>query len=525
MAIILSIIFGILIAAGLIYYFFLADRGDVYERAMAAAARGDYMDARAMIRSRIDRDSGNPRPHYFMSRIYAMEGDRESELSHLNEVLTLDRFSADLKKIDVLMRVAEVYYDQGEYRSSFQKYMDVLEEHRSNEEALARLAFLAAGQGEYEIAELYFKDLVRIAPSVSQYRIGRGVALTMLRKKEALEELEEGMRLAPGDLTAIFLTALVAYKQNANDKAGQICRELKGLTNDPVISFILNKLSTVVYYRVGDFGLALESAENCLEIALDKGWESEEYDSRLAISYMAILSGDLEKANDHLLELEMQNPTDDVVIRVSDYRMDVEEGIATIHEISPRGFDFNNHLREWARSRFPDDAVYKLSGLRMEDRFDISSIVNKDGKAVKEPGVSSRGGGAYVDNTGLIEAFNVLPESSFISACEKLVQSQGYSVSKKLPRKEIDGADFIASKKEDKKIKALFSIRQWSNQPISDIFIRNMQNTMNELKVQYGFVIAGARLTPGAEQALQNLKKISVINEQDLGNLLQTVLK
>jgi hypothetical protein len=46
---------------------------------------------------------------------------------------------------------------------------------------------------------------------------------------------------------------------------------------------------------------------------------------------------------------------------------------------------------------------------------------------------------------------------------------------------------------------------------------------MNELKVSNGYVIAGARLTAGAEQALQNLKKIEVINEEKLGELLAQI--
>ena len=80
-------------------------------------------------------------------------------------------------------------------------------------------------------------------------------------------------------------------------------------------------------------------------------------------------------------------------------------------------------------------------------------------------------------------------------------------------------------KQEDKKDRALFQFRKWRNQPISDIFLRNMQNTLNELKVARGFVIAGARLTTGAESALQNLKKIQVINGEDLGAVLVNIIK
>ncbi len=522
MAILLSIISGLIIAAVVVYIMFFTDRGDMYERALGAAARGDYTDARAMVRTRLDRDPDNPRAHYFLARIYGMEGDRSNELSHLIEVLRIDRFSPELKKIDIIKRIADVYYESGDYKLSFQYYLELLNINKQNEEALARLAFLAAGQNEYEIADVYFRDLVRIAPDVAQYHLGRGVCLAMMRKSDSINEFVQAYENDPNDMTTMFLTAIQAYKQNETGIAGEIVKQLLNLARDPIIVLIVNKLATAIFYKNGEYKEALHSAQRCLEASVENGWKAEEYDSRLSVAYMGIQIGDLEIANDNLLELEMQNPTDDLVMRIADYRMDLEDGITKVDEISPRGFDFRHHMNEWLKNRFPDDAIYTFSGLRMDDRFDILGLVNRDGKATQAPKIQAK---KNVDHSGLIEAFNALPDNSFLSTCEKIISSQGYKVSKNLPRKEKDGADFIAAMLEDKKTRALFSIRQWANEPISDIFLRNMQNTMNELKVSYGFVVAGARLTPGAEIALQNLKKITVINEDELGSLLQNVLK
>ena len=94
-----------------------------------------------------------------------------------------------------------------------------------------------------------------------------------------------------------------------------------------------------------------------------------------------------------------------------------------------------------------------------------------------------------------------------------------------LPNRDPDGLDLVAFNTEDKKDKALFEFRKWKNQPISDIFLRNMQNTLNEMKVMRGFVVAGARLTTGAEAALQNLKKIQVINGEEFGAVLVNIIK
>jgi hypothetical protein len=124
----------------------------------------------------------------------------------------------------------------------------------------------------------------------------------------------------------------------------------------------------------------------------------------------------------------------------------------------------------------------------------------------------------------MIQRFNALKGTVFEAACQRLISLLGYKLSKILPYRDKDGADFLVTSAQDKKVKALLRVRQWKNQPISDIFLRDMQNAMNELKVQEGYVVAGARLTAGAEAALQNLKKINVVNDMEFGELLKKVL-
>jgi restriction endonuclease Mrr len=98
----------------------------------------------------------------------------------------------------------------------------------------------------------------------------------------------------------------------------------------------------------------------------------------------------------------------------------------------------------------------------------------------------------------------------------------GYKIIKQIPPDDNEGFDCIAENYEGKK--AYFKIRQWKNQSISDIFLRNFQNKINELKVQEGYIISGAKLTPGGEQALQNLRKLKVINGEELANLLVNIM-
>ena len=517
------IIIVLIVLGGLGYYFLVANRGSVYERAINLAERGEFTDARGLIRSKLDRNPEDYKSHFYMAQVYALEGNEDNELFHLKEIKRINRFSSEVNPIKTMNRMGEIYYTQEHYRDSFEAYMDAFNYAPNNEEALVYLAFMAAGQGGFEVAEKYFSRLVQVAPNVADYHIARGVSLAMMKSNDSLTELEMGLVLKPHDITAKFLVALQAFKMNNMEKSRETLESLLENINDPFVGHIANRLAVGLHYQNKDYDRALNFAERCLATAVSENWEQEEYDARLSVAYMGMLTGDMEKANDNLLELEIRNPSDDLILKVSDFRMDLEEGLTTVERVSPRGFDFFSHLQDWMRKRFSDDAIYQLSGLKMDDEFDVVEFFTSDKSDQKQS--RPQNSGPSFDPDELIDNFNALRGNAFSSACESIIASQGYIVEKDLPYRDKDGADYIAKNNLDKKIKALFRIRQWSNQPISDIFLREMQNKMNELKVSQGFVVAGARLTPGAETASKNLKKITIINEVDFGEILDKILK
>ncbi|MCR9143572.1 MAG: tetratricopeptide repeat protein [bacterium] len=506
--------------AGGLYYFAVFDRSSVFERALTLARNGSYMDARALIRSRIEREPDDPRGQYYMSRIYALEGNEDQELEHLKEIKRIGRYAGEIKPTEVIRRIAQVHYEADRLGDAFENYLDLLQYDPNNEAALAHIAFMAIGQGEFDLAEKYFKRLVKAAPTVSEYHIARGVGLSMLKdKEEALEELRSGLDQAPKNQTAQFLAALQYFKNGDAEKSAGLVETLLDNATDPYVSFIANRLATAVYYMTSDYAKSLTSAERCMEAAAKEEWDAEEYDARLAVAYMAMLTGDLEKANEHLLELEIRNSTDEMVMKISDFRMDLEEQVAQVDQVSPRGFDFVTHLQDWARKRFADDAMFRLSGLKQSQEFDVLAYFTTEGAPKPKEDKAQ-----MIDPDELIGRFNNLKGESLKSVSQSIIASLGFKIQSELDYRDKDGKDYIATSLADKKIKALFRIRQWSNQPISDIFLREQQAYMNELKVNQGFVVAGARLTDGAEQALNNLKKITVVNETSFGEILQKVL-
>ena len=428
-----------LVFAALLYFFFVMDRGSSFDRAMAMAEKGQYTDARGMIRGRLDSDPDNHRAHYAMARIYAMEGNASQELYHLEEIKRINRFSQEINAVTIMNRIGEIHYAGGDYRSSFESYLDALSVSSKNEPALAYLAFMSIGQEQFDVAEKYFKKLIELSPNRSEYRLARGIGLAMLKSGEAIGEMEMALSVAPSDATTKFLTAMQAFKIGEIDKSLRLIEELIPNLTDPAIIYIANKLAVSVYYLKKDYTNAMTYADRCLEASTSEGWGGEEYENRMSVAYMAMLVGDLERANENLLELEINNPTDSMVMTLSDFRMDLEEGITTVDQVSPRGFDFRAHLQDWLRKRFPDGLIYRLSGLRMDEGFDVLGFFTQDGTEKERPKKSRSAN--ETDPMVLIDRFNNLEGNAFQAATEQIINSLGHRIVKTLPYRDKDGAD------------------------------------------------------------------------------------
>ena len=70
--VIVSVIIGLAIAGVAAYYLLFTDRRDVYERALNMAAEGHFVDARGLIRAKIEGHPDNSIGHYTMARVYAL---------------------------------------------------------------------------------------------------------------------------------------------------------------------------------------------------------------------------------------------------------------------------------------------------------------------------------------------------------------------------------------------------------------------------------------------------------------------
>ncbi len=544
---ILSILLATLISAivlGLLYYFFIYEHTEIYARAQKLAEEGNYIDARVLMRSRLDRNPQDPRAHYHISRLFWQEGDVEQELMHLLKVKELSLYFKEVQPQVVLGRIGEIYYQKNQLKEAFENFLELLHFIPDNESALAHVAFIAVGQAEFFIAERYFSKLVEIAPEVSEYHIGYGVCLSTLKRSNALSELELGYSQSPHNITAAFLAAFQNYLEAKHDRAQEIIERIKTDITDKYIKHIMNRLSIAVHQAKKDYSKALQYNEACLQTALMNQWKREIYDAHLGMAYLFILTNNLAKAKEHLFELEIQYPSDSLVMGFSQYCVSLEKkGKLSNQPLkkedqkkeSYQKFDFPFHMENWIKDRIPKDAIYILSGLQQRPKFNLSqsllqSRLDKSDKLSRlqerqedQENLTGHDKLSPDELEEIIDRFNSLPMKKFSEVCEGIINMLKFKDASILGSNE-EGVDIIAYSSEKRTIKALFRIRRWRQQPISDIFLHEQESFMHEIKAELSFVIAGAQLTQGAANLLPQLKSMTVVNGEKLASLLRKAL-
>lgn len=517
----LILILIILLAFGIIavFIYFFSIRKDPLEKAMELAKQGNFLDARAIVRSKLEKEPHNPKYHYVMANIYKEEGDEDNYIHHLLEMYKLRRSVPEISFLEIINKIADYYYRKEFYTEAVKFYEESLKSNKNNVEALARLAFLYAGQEYFEKAEEYFKRLITIFPNKIEFLLAKGIINSLQNKKEALELFQKCIQINPDHTLSILFYGIECFrKKRIDDELIQKLEDQLKKVMEVEVRYLFHKLLIGIYYFKKNYNKALYHAENSLQIALKENLGKEEYIIRITYACLGMLGGDIEAAHENLLILETRDFRDQKVTALSDYRMNIEEGIIAAGDVSPEGFDFMNFTNNWIEKFFPSDFIYKISGLKMNTKIDIPLLGENPSEILKKSYTTSNS----IDYEELINSFNSLSRGDFLNKCSQLIQMLGYQVSKQLQPDDNEGFDCIAENFEGKK--ALFKIRQWKNQLVSDIFLRNFQNKLNELKVQEGYLLSGARLTSGGEQALQNLRKLRVINGEEFANMLARIM-
>ncbi|EPG75029.1 restriction endonuclease [Leptospira fainei serovar Hurstbridge str. BUT 6] len=516
-------IFVILIAAGIILIvaagsFLIQSKKDSFEKALALAAMGNYVDSRILIRDILDANPSNVRAHYIMAKIYAMEGDHVNEARHLEKIKKIGTYDKDISEVAVSNRIADIYYQQDLFEEAVFHYVDTLSVDPENLEANIRIAFMALGQKEFGIADKFLSRVPDDKVKMTALFIAKGVVAATLRKGDAKHFFKQAFDEEPSSAVAGFLYSLTLARSGEHDEAIRIANSVVDVVTDEYVRFTLFQFIMLEFLQKGDLNEALKHSRLCMEIARNNGWKQELIDSDFHFALIAVKMGRLEEASEYLIEAESERVDDDRIIELANYKYQLETKRLEAGKPAKSGYTPDEEIGRLFPELFPVERYYEISGLKSSKSFHIKGIIDEEGGKII----------ADINKIGIsaLDHFRALKGVEFKNLCVKVVLALNYTISREIPNKEGDGLNFMGLSKSDKETRALFKFRRWKDAKVSDIFLRDTLSQVKDLSLDKAFIVGDAEFTDGARRFLaDNSSRLSVLYGKDLEELLKKALK
>ncbi|MDX1960161.1 MAG: restriction endonuclease [Leptospiraceae bacterium] len=515
------IVVGLIVAAIAIsgwWMFFYESKSLVTQKALALASMGKYLDAKAVVRDQLDLSPDDTALLFTMSRIYGMEGDFTNEAIFLEKIISNDKYSKEITQIQIVNRLANLYYQKDQFEESFFYYLDLLDIDPKNNEALIRLGFMCIGQREFDLAEKFFKQVNEDQVKFGAYFVGRGVVASILERGTELEFFQKAINLDPRSVVAKFLYALCLFRSRKYKEALDNANDLVDLMHDDLLKYTLFQFIMVQYLSLSDYSSAMMNARLCVEIARRNEWKNENSESNLYYATCCIARGSIEEASESLIEAEYEKPHDPEIINLANYKFDLEEGTATPGNVSSRGFSFKSFLSDIPERLFPSERVYDLSGLKMSQHINVRGIVNPEGiKTIQKLSMLQ---------PDRLAKFISQKGSTFKNTCQRIMLEMNYKAKREIAGIESEGVNYVGTSKQDETSSAVFRFRRWRNSMVSDVFLNDFLNSVSENNAHKGFLIGDCELTTGAQKMLKLYEsKLVIIRHKELESLLEKVFK
>ncbi|MBW0432211.1 tetratricopeptide repeat protein [Leptospira yasudae] len=515
-------IFVILVAIGIILIvafgsFLIQTKKDAYEKALALAAMGNYVDARVIIRDILDSSPSNVRAHYVIAKIYAMEGDTTNEARHLEKIKKIGTYEKGINEVAVSNRIADIYYQQDLFEEALFHYLDTVTIDPENAEANIRIGFMALGQKEFAIADRFLGKISNDKIKNASIFIGKGVIAAVLRKGNPVEFFAKAYELDPASPVGGFLYALSLTRDGKYEEAVKVANSVADLIEDDYVRYTIFQFLMCCFILQRNLGEGLKHARLCMEMARNSGWKQEMIDSDVYFSLLAVKLGKLEEASEYLIEAESERIDDRRILELANYKFQLETK-RTDPNKAQSGFSLDEEIGRIFGELFPVERFYELSGLKSSKSFHIKGILDDQGNKLLAD-VSKIG-------VGVLDHYRQLKGVEFKNLCVRIVMALNYTVSREVPNKEGDGLNLTGLNKTDKETRSLFKFRKWKDAKISDIFLRDTIAQIKELGVDKAFIVGDAEFTEGAKRFLtDNSSLLNVIYGKDLEELLKKALR
>ncbi|TGN19330.1 tetratricopeptide repeat protein [Leptospira idonii] len=504
-----------LILLGFLLTFIITQKRDGYSKALSLAALGNYLDARAIVREKLEEDHQNPYGHYVMAKIYSMENDPLNEAKHLEIIKKNNRYTKEIDLVTVSNRVADIYYNKDYFEESFFHYLDTLQTDRSNPTACMRLGFMALGQKEFKIADHFFARLPEEKMNSSLYFIARGVISGVTGAGKEREYFEKAYQLEKSAVSG-FLYAISLSRENKHKEAVKIASTISDQVEDEYVRYTIFQFLMTEAILQQNFPDALKYSRLCMEMAKLGGWTSESIESNIHFAMVCVYMGRYEDASEYLIEAESERLDDPEVVALANLKYKLERELGNLDSLSHE-YDLTRELNLLSVTLFPNSRYFELSGMRSSKPFNIKGLVDDNGKKIA----------GKLDMVGLdkFEKFIAMTGTQFKNQATRIILAMGYRVTKELGNTDGEGVNLLGSSKENVDQRALFRVRKWKDAKVSDVFLREMVGQMQELGASKGYVIGNFEVTEGGKKIIaSSANSLEIINGDKFEDLLERTM-
>ena len=227
----------------------------VFARAFAFEARGDHARARALYDDILAAIPGHPGALLCVARQNRRAGDLAAARTHLEQALDGAGTMA-LPSAKIWNELGEVHQAMGEFVAARAAFAQALEASPGMAPALVGLGNLSFDEGDFQAAEMYYRDAVARAPNGMAW-INLAFALeSQLRFREAEAAAHKGLQHAPQLPEAWQVAASVALKLGDLVKAEELCGQgLERFRNEAALLLLQGRILS----RVGAIAMAREA--------------------------------------------------------------------------------------------------------------------------------------------------------------------------------------------------------------------------------------------------------------------------
>ena len=460
-----------------------------------------------------------------LSELYIAQEKFDQAASHLEKIADINRYSAEVEKLDVLKNLAQIYRKRDEKDRAFAKYYEILRDYPSDPEALYHIGFMALGQESFDIAFKHLDLLAKLEKKRFDVLFGAGIsALQSQRTTEALNYFKEALSLEPLSDVAHIAMAFTLNKRRDYKTSINYAKMVAENSKDGGALFVAKRLLAMLYIEAKKTPLAVKLLEELKESSIEYSWNEELKVVYYDLGFAYLLDDKTVQTYDCWNQLyQMDRKFRNVQDLMTRLRKEMDDRPGARFE------DVKSVLTEvegWKSRFFPEHFVWNICGLKSNYRIDIEGIIapfRTTGVVEKKFLEDSH---SDKESTGDdLSSFYKIDAESFRSASYRMCEKLGLVIDDILTTyRDADGVDFMAHLKENSKTKVLVWVRRWKGASVGEIPLRNFAQAINDAKASQGYFITTSPLTQAGESSLKNLSKVTVIYPEEVAKLLKGIL-